>query len=85
MELRSQPFTTISIGGVFVLLYFLIAAYLRLPLGDFALWLLAPTTWWGMTSFALFWVGWFVLTRLTYRERRRKRQSANREKPKETD
>ena len=85
MELRSQPFTTISIGGVFVLLYFLIAAYLRLPLGYFALWLLAPTTWWGMTSFAMFWLGWIVLTRLAYRERGRKRQSENREKPKETD
>ena len=77
MGLRSQPFTTISIAGVLLLAYLWVAATLGLPFGKFAVWLLAPTTWWGMTSFVLFWVGWIALTQLAYSERTRKRQKAN--------
>ncbi len=77
MQLRSQPFTVISIAGVLILAYFLIAATLGFPFGKTSFWLLAPTTWWGYTSFFLFWLGWIALTQLAYRERTRKRQSAN--------
>jgi len=77
MGLRSQPFTTVSIAGVLLLAYLWVAASLGLPFGKFAVWLLAPTTWWGMTSFVLFWVGWIALTQLAYSERTRKRQKAN--------
>src|SRR2546426_7612237 len=77
MQFRSQPFTTISIAGVLVLAYLWVAGTLGLPFGKFAFWLLAPTTWRGYTSFLLFWLGWLALTQLAYRERTRKRQSAN--------
>jgi len=77
MGLRSQPFTTISIAGVLLLVYLWVAATLGLPFGKFAVWLLAPTTWWGMTSFVLLWAGWIALTQLAYSERTRKRQKAN--------
>ncbi|OLE69569.1 hypothetical protein AUF78_10560 [archaeon 13_1_20CM_2_51_12] len=77
MQFRSQPFTTISIAGVLVLAYLWVAGTLGLPFGKFAFWLLAPTTWWGYTSFVLFWLGWLALTQLAYRERTRKRQRVN--------
>jgi len=77
MQLRSQPFTVISIAGVLILAYFWVAATLGFPFGKTAFWLLAPTTWWGYTSFLLFWLGWLALTQLAYRERTRKRQRAN--------
>ncbi len=79
MGLRSQPFTTISIAVVLTIVYLWVAGTFGFPLGKFAFWLLAPTTWWGMTSFALFWVGWFVLIELTLRERKR-RQPGNQKK-----
>jgi len=71
--MRPQPFTAISIVVVLVVAYFWIAAILGLPLGKLAVWLLAPTSWWGMTSFVLLWLGWIALTRLVYRERKRRR------------
>ena len=77
MELRSQPFTVISIAGVLILAYLWVAATLGFPFGETAFWLLAPTTWWGYTSFLLFWLGWLAVTQLAYRERTRKRQRAN--------
>jgi uncharacterized membrane protein (DUF106 family) len=82
MELRSRPFTVISIAGVLILAYLWVAATLGFPFGQTAFWLLAPTTWWGYASFVLFWLGWLALTQLAYRERTRKRQRAKREKPK---
>jgi len=77
MQLRSQPFTVISIAGVLVVAYLWVAATLEFPFGKTAFWLLAPTTWWGYTSFFLFSLGWLALTQLAYRERTRKRQRAN--------
>ncbi len=71
MGLRPQPFTTISIAVALIVAYLWVAATLGLPLGKLAFWLLAPTTWWGMTSFALLWVGWIALIPLTLRERTR--------------
>jgi hypothetical protein len=81
MELRSQPFTVISIAGILILAYLWVAATLGFPFGKTAFWLLAPTRW-GYASFVLFWAGWIALTQLTYRERTRKRQRTKREKPK---
>ncbi|TMI27694.1 hypothetical protein E6H30_02675 [Candidatus Bathyarchaeota archaeon] len=64
MGLRSQPFTTISIAVALMLAYLWVAATFGLPFGKSAFWLLAPTTWWGYTSFALFYLGiLFVLYR----------------------
>jgi len=80
MGLRSQPFTTISIAVVFVLVYLWVAATLGLPFGKFAFWLLAPTTWWGITSDALMYLGIFTLQSLAIRERKR-RQQVNQKKP----
>jgi len=74
---RTQPFTTLSIVGVFILAYLWVAATLGFPFGETAFWLLAPTTWWGYTSFLLFWLGWLAVTQLAYCERTRKRQRAN--------
>ena len=80
MGLRSQPFTTISIGVVIGLAYLWVAATFGFPFGKFAFWLFAPTTWWGFTSLALLYLGiFFVLLPLVFRERKRTRQAANRE------
>ena len=77
MGLRSQPFTTISIAVALMLAYLWVAATFGLPFGKSAFWLLAPTTWWGYTSFALFYLGiLFVLLPLVSRERKRTRRSA---------
>jgi len=71
MGLRSQLFTTISIAAVVMIAYLWVAATFGFPLGKFAFWLLAPTTWWGMTSLVLFVLGWMALIQLAYRERTR--------------
>src|SRR5207245_9960246 len=78
--MRPQLFTTISIAVVFVLAYLWVAATLGLPLGKFAFWLLAPTTWWGITSDAMMYLGVFTLQSLAIRERKR-RQQVNQKKP----
>jgi len=71
--MRTQPFTSISIAVVLVLAYLWIAATFGFPFGKFAFWLLAPTTWWGITSDALMYVGIFTLQSLAIRERKRAR------------
>ncbi len=79
-KLRFPPFTTISGGLLFLIPYMLSATFLKLPLGDFAFWLLAPSTWWAYMSFGSFLLGWFVLIELASRERKRKQEAVKKPK-----